>query len=119
MVSARCVRESWNVDHAADMYHPCSQGLRRFLLLKQLGHAAIPINMCILGINLSITSQMKSSTNAVVSDKTVAAVVIAKMIVIPAIGILSAIVLKNYIWNIPDGTFKPSQLLSRFHVVGT
>jgi predicted permease len=69
----------------------------------QIGQAAIPINMCILGINLSITSQIKPSTKTLVSTKTMAAIVIGKMIVMPFIGILSAIILKNYIWDIPDG----------------
>ena len=73
------------------------------MFLLQIGQAAIPINMCILGINLSITSQIKPSMNTLVSTKTVVAVVIGKMIVMPLIGILSATILKNYIWHIPDG----------------
>lgn len=61
--------------------------------------------MCILGINLSMTSQTKQSKSGVVTGRTIAAVVVGKMIVMPCIGILSAILLKNYIWNIPDGKF--------------
>jgi len=68
--------------------------------------------MCILGVNLSITSQMKPSPSGVVSGKTIAAVVIAKMVVMPCIGILSAVILKNYIWNIPDGKYCLEDALS-------
>jgi predicted permease len=79
--------------------------------LQLIGQAAIPINMCILGINLSITSQMKPSPSGYVSGKTITAIIVAKMIIMPCIGILTAIILKNYIWNIPDAIDGPFYLV--------
>jgi predicted permease len=72
--------------------------------------------MFILGINLSMALQMKPSTaRSFVSGKTIAAIVVAKMIIMPCIGILSAIILKNYVWNIPDGTKSLSKLCLHSH----
>lgn len=59
---------------------------------------------------------MKPSTAGFVSGKTIAALVIAKMIVMPCIGILSAIILKNYIWNIPDGAYSSLSTYLLLHV---
>lgn len=69
--------------------------------------------MCILGINLSITSMKKTIDAAAqdISSKTIAAIVIAKMIIMPIIGILTTLVLKNYIWHIPEDIDAPFYLV--------
>jgi predicted permease len=66
-----------------------------------IGRSAVPVNMAVLGVNLSIASQSKAST-APVNAKTVAAVVIGKMVVMPIIGVLTALFMDAYVWNIPE-----------------
>jgi predicted permease len=72
--------------------------------LHNVGMAAVPINMMILGCNLS-ASQMKDHTLKhdpnMLSMRTMIWIVIGKMIIMPIIGILSAIILKLYVWDIP------------------
>jgi hypothetical protein len=46
-----------------------------------------------------------------ISSKTIAAIVIAKMIIMPIIGILTTLVLKNYIWHIPEDIDAPFYLV--------
>eukprot|EP00548_Thalassiothrix_antarctica_P019887 CAMPEP_0194191926 /NCGR_PEP_ID=MMETSP0154-20130528/68678_1 /TAXON_ID=1049557 /ORGANISM="Thalassiothrix antarctica, Strain L6-D1" /LENGTH=184 /DNA_ID=CAMNT_0038914981 /DNA_START=75 /DNA_END=626 /DNA_ORIENTATION=+ len=71
--------------------------------IYSIGNAAVPINMCILGINLSLASSSKNKTgNNQVSARTIAAIVISKMIVMPAIGILTVLILKNFVLNVPS-----------------
>jgi predicted permease len=66
-----------------------------------IGRSAVPVNMAVLGVNLSIASQSKASI-APVNAKTVAAVVIGKMVVMPIIGVLTALFMEAYIWHIPE-----------------
>lgn len=80
--------------------------------IHEVGKAAVPINMAILGINLSLTSQPTKSdvTGNAVSRSTIVAIVIGKMIVMPIIGISAALLLKNYFWHIPDNIDGPFYL---------
>jgi predicted permease len=76
--------------------------------LYEVGQAAIPINMIILGCNLSAsyTNSTKNddlSQQKLFSQKTMISIVIAKMLVMPMIGFLSALIFRTYIWDIPDG----------------
>jgi hypothetical protein len=83
--------------------------------LYSVGQTAVPINMMILGCNLSSslslykTPRVASEANAgLLSMRTMVGVVIGKMIVIPFIGILSAWILKTFVLDIPediDGAF--------------
>ena len=72
----------------------------------QVGQSAIPINMMILGINLSSTFQKNANTNASdeigFSNRTVIAVVIGKMLLMPIIGILSTCFIEHYFTPFPD-----------------
>ena len=74
----------------------------------------MPINMIILGINLSSTFQKKKkSTKHTVSDdgeksniltnQTMIATVIGKMIVMPIIGVVSTWFYQRYYTDFPDG----------------
>jgi predicted permease len=73
----------------------------------QVGQSAVPINMIILGINLSSTFQKKSKkavdADMELSNKTMIAVVVGKMIVMPVIGILSTWFLEHNYTPFPDG----------------
>jgi predicted permease len=73
----------------------------------QVGQSAVPINMIILGINLSSTFQNKSKravdSDMELSNKTMIAVVVGKMIVMPVIGILSTWFLEQNYTPFPDG----------------
>jgi auxin efflux carrier family protein len=83
--------------------------------LYAVGQSAVPINMMILGCNLSSSASFWKSRPApskaqpgFLSMRSMVGVVIGKMIVIPFIGILSAWILKTYFWNIPkeiEGAF--------------
>lgn len=66
-----------------------------------LARSAIPVNMCVVGVNLSIASQRKSSHDSV-DPKTIAAVVIGKMLIMPLIGIATVLILKRYFWHVPE-----------------
>lgn len=72
-----------------------------------VGNAAVPINMCILGINLSSTFQKKKSEgdgqSKMLSNQTMFAVTIGKMLVMPLIGIVSTWFLQQYFIDFPDG----------------
>lgn len=92
-----------------------------FDALYTVGETAVPINMMILGCNLSSsiskpTTALKSdefpgngrSNSEMLSMKSMIGIVIGKMIVMPMIGILSALILKTYVLDIPadiDGAF--------------
>lgn len=75
-----------------------------------LANSAIPVNMCVVGVNLSIASQRSGnkkdiSTNGPnlnVDPKTVAAVVLGKMLVMPIIGVATVWILKTFFWSIPE-----------------
>lgn len=88
--------------------------------LYAVGQAAVPINMIILGCNLSAshqTRQSKKKNDGVVevhkgdsapqasnslSQKTMIAIVVSKMLIMPLIGMLLAEILETYILDIPD-----------------
>jgi hypothetical protein len=64
----------------------------------------------ILGCNLSSSSMSKASANNdnLLSMTSMIGVVVAKMIILPMIGIFTGYVLKNYLWDIPgdiEGSF--------------
>lgn len=70
--------------------------------IYSVGQAAVPVNMIILGCNLSAAQQKKSS-DKLLSMKTMMAMVIGKMVLMPIIGVSSVLFLKKYFWDIPDG----------------
>lgn len=73
--------------------------------IHSVGAAAVPINMAILGFNLSLASQGKKVDDAMrstFSRSTLVAIVIGKMIILPIFGIVSTLILKRYILHIPD-----------------
>lgn len=81
--------------------------------LYAVGQAAVPINMIILGCNLSAshqTSQAKKEdpeayvTSNLLSQKTMIAIVIGKMLIMPMIGMMLALFLDAFVLDIPDGT---------------
>ena len=74
-----------------------------------MGQAAVPINMIILGINLSSTFEKKKAKknddevdNNMLPNPTMLAIVVGKMIVMPMIGIVSTWILVRYYIDIPD-----------------
>lgn len=80
--------------------------------LYSVGQAAVPINMIILGCNLSAsTLSNKAASNAnLLSNKTTAAIVIGKMVLMPMLGILSCWVLSLW-WKMPDEIDEPFWLV--------
>lgn len=88
-----------------------------FDALYEVGQAAIPLNMMILGCNLSASQlttshKLKADSGSVadqsepiqlLSKKTMISIVIAKMILMPLVGTLSTILLRRYILDIPEG----------------
>jgi len=77
--------------------------------LYSVGLAAVPINMMILGCNLSASQmtfakarEVNGLTDALLPWKTMVGIVVGKMIVQPAFGILLCFVLRTYFWDIPD-----------------
>ena len=74
-----------------------------FDALYAVGQAAVPLNMMILGCNLSASyGAAFSEKNEYMSNKTIFAIVVGKMLVMPLIGVLSAIVFDKFLWEIPD-----------------
>jgi predicted permease len=93
-----------------------------FDALYEVGNTAVPINMIILGCNLSASFAGNDSlkkpgspenisniaNHGLLSTATMIGIVVGKMIIHPIIGIMSAIILRRYFWNIPedlDGSF--------------
>jgi len=72
-----------------------------FDALYRVGEAAVPLNMIILGCNLSVAAKSNSKGN-MLSKETILAVVVGKLIVMPIIGISSVLILKNYFWDVPS-----------------
>lgn len=77
--------------------------------LYSVGKAAVPINMIILGCNLSnsynqYTGQAKEkvSKDGLFAKRTLVAILLGKMVFMPLIGILSAILLRLFVLDIPD-----------------
>ena len=76
--------------------------------LYSVGQAAVPINMIILGCNIS--SSQKSVIPADGSDtllptRSMIGIVIGKMLILPIVGVLSCVILKHYFWSIPAGKY--------------
>ena len=91
--------------------------------LYAVGLSAVPINMMILGCNLSASynSQMQKATPEIavegvglhspsnlLSKKTLIAIVVGKMLIMPLIGICLALFLEHFVLDIPDGTLEVS-----------
>ncbi|CAJ1935322.1 unnamed protein product [Cylindrotheca closterium] len=70
--------------------------------LYEVGQAAVPLNMMILGSNLSGSSSATVNKTELFSGTTTVAIVIAKMIVMPIFGILSVMFFREYYWTLPD-----------------
>jgi predicted permease len=79
--------------------------------LYAAGLSAVPINMMLLGCNLSASEQSRkarqlhdsrNSDDGLLPWNTTVGIVIGKMIILPFIGILSAVILKTYVLDIPD-----------------
>ena len=76
--------------------------------IYSVGLAAVPINMIILGCNLTPSSKKTSAkTNmdydADLPKMSTVGIVIGKMVIMPIIGIFSCFIFKTYFWNIPEG----------------
>jgi predicted permease len=76
--------------------------------ITSVGNAAVPINMTILGINLSSTFKKKSKEEEekdkakLLPNRTMLAVVFGKMVVMPILGIVSTWFLQRYYVDFPD-----------------
>jgi predicted permease len=82
--------------------------------LYSVGLSAVPINMMILGCNLSTSIQaiqqsrsyndkaLANNTDALFSTGTMVGIAVGKLVVLPVIGITSCLLLKNYILDIPE-----------------
>mmetsp|Transcript_15998 Transcript_15998/g.39184 ORF Transcript_15998/g.39184 Transcript_15998/m.39184 type:complete len:551 (+) Transcript_15998:34-1686(+) len=70
--------------------------------LYEVGQAAVPINMMILGANLSGSYRSSIKKTELFSGATTVAIVIAKMIIMPIFGILSVIFFRQYYWDLPE-----------------
>jgi predicted permease len=74
-----------------------------FDALYAVGQAAVPLNMMILGCNLSSSYGVGfSEKNEYMSNRTMFAIVVGKMLVMPLIGVLSALVFDKFLWDIPE-----------------
>jgi predicted permease len=74
-----------------------------FDALYSVGQAAVPLNMMILGANLSGAYRKETMTSPwVLERKTVIGIVLGKLLVLPLLGILLVWFLKTFCWNIPD-----------------
>lgn len=76
--------------------------------LYEVGKAAVPINMLILGCNLSnsynqYTGRAERSTKTgLLSKQTMIGILLGKMIVMPLVGILSVVLLRSFVLDIPE-----------------
>jgi predicted permease len=74
-----------------------------FDALYTVGQAAVPLNMMILGANLSVSfRQGFSEKNQYMTKKTMLAIVVGKMLVLPVIGVLSVKLFDKFVLNIPE-----------------
>jgi predicted permease len=104
-----CASVPWLRGLFVDLVDRDSDAPLQFLFdgLYAIGTTAVPINMMILGCNLS-SSRTPSLNTSTLSTTTMVGILIGKMIIMPFIGIFSAFLLKSYIWDIPediDGAF--------------
>jgi predicted permease len=76
--------------------------------LYAVGKAAVPLNMIILGCNLSNSYNQytgnteKSATPDFFSTRTMMGIVLGKMLVLPVIGILSTLLLRIFVLKLPE-----------------
>mmetsp|Transcript_4575 Transcript_4575/g.8824 ORF Transcript_4575/g.8824 Transcript_4575/m.8824 type:complete len:445 (+) Transcript_4575:95-1429(+) len=71
--------------------------------INSVGQAAVPLNMMVLGINLSKTLQSNCDQSQFLSRNSTIAVITGKMIVMPIIGIFSTFLLRKYLLGVVDG----------------
>jgi len=80
-----------------------------FDALYTIGQAAVPINMILLGSNLSQSFQKGRAGNdndargksVLLSKHTMAAVVLGKLVLMPLIGVGSVVLFTLFVWNLP------------------
>jgi predicted permease len=86
-----------------DLQHRSSSAPLQWMFdsLYNVGQAAVPINMMILGANLSAASR-KGISSPVLGWRTMWGIVIGKMIVLPILGIGGTWILKEFVLDIPD-----------------
>jgi predicted permease len=75
--------------------------------LYSVGRTSIPINMMVLGCNLSASFHKNeiyttSSKEGQFSFTTLNGIVVGKMLILPIIGLLSVVLLKNFVLNVDD-----------------
>ena len=76
--------------------------------LYSIGLAAVPVNMLILGCNLSNSwnqytgKVQQANKDGLFTNRTMVAILLGKMVILPFVGILSAIVLRLFVLDIPD-----------------
>ena len=64
--------------------------------IQKIGQAAVPVSMAILGVNLSVSASGKGSVEAnELNAATIAGSVLGKLVVMPVIGIVTALALKH------------------------
>ena len=74
-----------------------------FDALYSVGQAAVPINMMILGANLSSAYQKGFSTREWTLERnTMIGILVGKMLVVPVFGILLVWFLKTFCWSVPE-----------------
>eukprot|EP00977_Amphora_coffeiformis_P021839 scaffold10016_cov170-Amphora_coffeaeformis.AAC.4 len=75
--------------------------------LYSVGQAAVPINMLILGCNLSNSFNQytgktdKATKEGLFSNRTLMGITVGKMVVMPLVGILSAVSLRLFVLDVP------------------
>jgi predicted permease len=69
--------------------------------LVSIGRSAVPVSMAILGINLSMTAAEEKQERQV-SYRTLAAVVVSRMLIMPIIGVLSVTLLNRFFFRSAD-----------------
>jgi predicted permease len=74
-----------------------------FDALYSVGQAAVPLNMMILGANLSAAYRKETMTSPwVLERKTVIGIVLGKLLVLPLLGIILVWFLRTFCWSVPD-----------------
>lgn len=80
-----------------------------FDALYTVGQAAVPINMILLGSNLSQSFRTQlddeDKKSVLLSKRTMASIVFGKLILMPLIGIGSVSLLTYFVWNLPESTY--------------
>jgi predicted permease len=82
--------------------------------IYSVGLSAVPLNMMILGINLSKTLQSNCDQSQLLSRNSTIAVILGKMVVMPMIGICSTFLLRKYFYDVSDGECRSALFLKLF-----